>query len=120
METHVWRLIQQWRDRRDFPVSQASLAKAIGVRPTALSQWKLGQARPTPEHLRAIATLTGISYGDLLEALLRDMGYLRTESLQDAAANATQPVSVPALDGELHLEGGVMPPERTRGQSPER
>lgn len=78
--SHVWQLVEQWRDRQRFPVSQAALARDIGVKRTAVSQWKLGQTHPSPANLRGIQSATGIAYRDLLDALLRDMGYLPPEA----------------------------------------
>ena len=73
--TELWRYIEAWRARQPFSVSQAELARKMGVRPTALSQWKAGKTRPTPANLRRLSTVTGVSYEILLDALLIDMGY---------------------------------------------
>ena len=77
--THLWALIQEWLDAQFFRVTQAQLADKLGVRRSALSQWKLGKARPTPAHLRELHRVTRIDYDRLLEALVRDMGYLDAE-----------------------------------------
>lgn len=76
-ETHVWQLLDAWRSRQPVKSSQASLARAIGVAPTALSQWKHGQAYPSPANLRKVHALTGIPWDELTAALLRDQGYVR-------------------------------------------
>lgn len=88
--THLWALIQEWLDAQFFRVTQAQLAEKLGVRRSALSQWKLGKARPTPEHLRELHRVTRIDYDRLLEALVRDMGYLDAE---DGEPNDTPPMS---------------------------
>ena len=75
-QTELWRLVEAWRRRQRFNVSQAALAKDIGVARGAISQWKYGETRPTPANLRALQSATGIRYRDLLDAMLTDMGYL--------------------------------------------
>lgn len=78
--TYLWAVIQAWLDVLPFPPSQNKLAKNIGVKGTAVSQWKYGQSRPTPENLRALATamepVAGPDiYQRLLAAVNRDLGY---------------------------------------------
>lgn len=92
METHVWQIVRQWMEGQQFPPSQAAVARYLGVNRSAVSQWKKGQAQPTPDNLRAMATMTGVSYERFLDALLRDQGYLRTETY-DAAATMQAPGS---------------------------
>lgn len=79
METHLWRLIQQWLDAQLFHVSQAQLAAKLGVTRSAVSQWKLGQARPSPEALRGLSELTKIPFDELRHAVMLDLGYTDTE-----------------------------------------
>lgn len=82
-ETRLWRLVEQWIDAQRFPPSQAKIAEAVGVKPTAFSQWKLGHTQPKPEHLRKLAEVTGIEYRLLLAAVNADTGYLRDEELPE-------------------------------------
>ena len=96
METHVWQIVRQWIEGQQFPPSQAAVARYLGVNRSAVSQWKKGQAQPTPDNLRAMATMTGVSYERFLDALLRDQGYLRTETY-DAAATKQAPGSGAAV-----------------------
>lgn len=90
--TQVWRIIQEWMDGQLVEVTQSKVAAAIGVQRSALSQWKLGQARPTPANLRRIQEVTRVPYRQLLDALLVDMGYLSIEELMehDRSAPITQ------------------------------
>lgn len=81
--THLWSVLQGWFDAQFFRVTQAQLADRIGVQRSALSQWKNGQARPTPTNLRKIAEVTGLDYDDLLDALMTDMGYRTREAGTD-------------------------------------
>src|SRR5690606_25544216 len=94
--THLWALIQEWLDAQFFRVTQAQLAEKLGVRRSALSQWKLGQTRPTPEHLRELQRVTRIDYDRLLDALVRDMGYLDAE---DGEGNAQHPAPMSDAEG---------------------
>lgn len=110
--THLWALIQEWLDAQFFRVSQAQLADKLGVRRSALSQWKLGQARPTPANLRQIHQVTRIDYDRLLDALVRDMGYLDAEEGEGDgnAASNTPAGGSPAL-GEPKEGGGFASPD---------
>ena len=50
--------------------SQSEAAKALGVRPSAVSKWERGMSKPRIEKLPAIAKL----YGCTVEDLLQDLG----------------------------------------------
>lgn len=50
--------------------SQVEAAKALGIRPSAVSKWERGEAKPRIERLPAIAKL----YGCTVEDLLKDLG----------------------------------------------
>lgn len=104
-ETRLWALIEAWRAELRFHVSQAELARHIGVSRSALSQWKLGKATPSPEYLRALQSATGIRYRDLLDAILIDQGYLT----RDGAIPAT---SVPAAETVTGVRVPPVPPRR--------
>lgn len=84
--THVWRLVQEWIDGEQFPPTQAAIARYLHVQRSAVSQWKTGKASPSPENLRSLAAMTGLPYSRFLDALLRDQGYLRTETFDDTAS----------------------------------
>ncbi len=78
--THLWAVVQDWLDQIPYPPSQNKLAARIGVQGTAVSQWKYGQSRPTPENLRALAdemqAVAGPDvYDRLREAVVLDLGY---------------------------------------------
>lgn len=107
MTTELWRYIEAWRARQPFSVSQAELARKVGVRPTALSQWKTGKTRPTPDNLRRLSTVTGVSYEILLDALLIDMGY-RQEQRHGTPQEGT-PNTRAAGSAAHHEHDDVMP-----------
>lgn len=46
-------------------MSQRRLAYAVGVTPSAVAQWELGDTTPIHEHLLAIAAATGCDAGQL-------------------------------------------------------
>lgn len=78
--TNLWRVIQAWLDELPFPPSQARIGEAVGVERSAVSDWKYGKTRPTPEHLSKLASLLEPQagpdvYGDLLLAMVKDMGF---------------------------------------------
>lgn len=75
MSTNLWAVIEGWRDSQLFPVSQSALAERVGVSRSAMSQWKSGQARPTPEKLKSLSDVTRIPYDRLLSAVVQDLGY---------------------------------------------
>ena len=89
MTTHLWRYVEAWQARQRFPVTQAALAREVGVTRSALSQWKTGKARPTPDKLRSLSSVTGVSYEILLDALLIDMGYREKEQADGSQAQGT-------------------------------
>ena len=98
--SHLWALIEEWRDAQLFPVSQAALADKVGITRSAMSQWKKGQATPTPENLRSLSRVTRIQYERLLEAVVRDMGYMTDEEVgrDGDAAPITPAGGSPAAD----------------------
>ena len=77
--THLWGQIEQWLDQQMFRPTQAQMADRLGVTRSSVSQWKFGQARPTPQNLRDLARLTRIPYLALREAVMFDLGYTDEE-----------------------------------------
>lgn len=86
--TRLWALIEGWLDVQMFRPSQAQLAKEIGVARNAVSKWKFGEARPTPENLRALSRVTGIPFRDLRTAVVEDLGYIDTQERDGDDGNA--------------------------------
>lgn len=78
--TQLWRVVERWRNLQRFPPNQSKLAEALGVQRSAVSDWKSGKTKPTPEHLRSLAALMEPSLGPdthdmLVVALMQDLGY---------------------------------------------
>lgn len=90
------------RYRNAHGVSEAELARRIGVTRENLRKWRTNGVRRLPEHanLVAVARVIGSAYRDVLSAALFDTGYLTvehaaqprpyTEVLQDAIAVLTE------------------------------
>lgn len=95
--THLWGQIQEWLDGLDFPPSQSKLAERVGVARSAVSAWKLGKAYPTPSNLATLARVMNSAHADavyerLLEAMLRDQGYVPMPAEQkELMGNAEHP-----------------------------
>lgn len=122
--THLWALVQEWRDAQFFRVSQAQLAEKVGVTRSAVSQWKSGQARPGPEHLLALHRVTRIDYDSLVEAVVQDMGYRSDREVGEeraGSASMNQGVWDATADHIEGLSSGERSEAPTRGrQSDER
>ena len=81
--TRLGRLITAWRDSERFPPNDAQIARALGVSRQTIANWSTEVRRlPDPDNLRALAELMGTPYADVLDAVLRDAGYLVTETLE--------------------------------------
>lgn len=101
-KTQLWGVIQAWLDQTQFPPTQSKLGKALGLSRSAISDWKYGKSRPTPEHLEALTVLFEPTLGPttrdrLLRALLADMGYLVDDIPETARGIVTY---VTGNDGE--------------------
>lgn len=73
---HLWGLVQHWIDATPHPTSQRKLAALLGISAAALSQWKYAEGFPTPGNLRRLADAIATPYDQVLDAVLRDQGYL--------------------------------------------
>lgn len=94
--THLWAEIQAWFDVLYEPPSQRKLASNIGVKPNAISEWKLGQSKPTPEHLDRLADEMRPVMGPdidarLQAAVMRDQGYNPDAIYEAARRNPKRP-----------------------------
>lgn len=52
--------------RRAKPMTQAALAKAIGVTTATVGNWESGRSTPPLKTLKAIADVLGVTVSDLL------------------------------------------------------
>lgn len=82
--THLWGWVQNWLEREDR--SAAYLGKLIGVTRAEMTRWKKGQGKPpTPEELERLAAIIRVPYAQLREAVLLDLGYGPSGSVEDEA-----------------------------------
>ena len=76
MSRQLIKIIDEHRERVGQP-SEASIARALGVTPQAVSAWRKQSARlPAATTLRKLAALTHVPYEEVLRASLVDAGYL--------------------------------------------
>lgn len=90
--SRLLRIIDDWRDTHGQP-SEASIARAIGLSPQAISSWrKRGFKRPPePETLHRLAELTNLDYETvILRAALLDAGWI--EDVDPPQQDANPPV----------------------------
>lgn len=78
--SHLGRLIDDYQRRHSAGLG--GLADRIGVTRQTLRQWRLGELRsmPAQENLSAAAAEIGCTYPQILQAALRDAGYLSGEA----------------------------------------
>lgn len=55
------------RHRRASGLSQAALAKRLGISAPSVAQWELGQTRPDLQRLPALAQILGCTIDELIE-----------------------------------------------------
>lgn len=73
----LYALIQAHIDAQPYAVSDRQIAKALGVSPTTLKNWRTPTKLIAKKHLEAISRVTGVPYRVVLEALLEDINYDR-------------------------------------------
>ena len=73
---HLWTLVEAWLDTLDWPPSQRRIADHMGFSSSALTDWKYGRAVPDPDRLYRLAVLIHTPYRYVLDAVLKDQGYL--------------------------------------------
>lgn len=71
----LWDIVQAHIDSSPYPPSYRQVARRLGITPTTLTNWRDPEALPRQANLRALATLTGVPYDDVLRAALTDTGY---------------------------------------------
>lgn len=71
----LYDIIQTHIDAQPYEVSVRQVAKALGVTPTTVANWREPTQLVRKDHLEAIARVTGTPYREVLAALLADIGY---------------------------------------------
>lgn len=83
---HLWGLVQAYIDRQPYPPSVRQIAGRIEVAPTTLTNWGSSLTKmPSRRTLVAFADLAGLPYERVLDAALRDAGYLPEAAAREAA-----------------------------------
>lgn len=74
--TELYAIVQRHID--NYGPSEAEVARRIGLSPQALNQWKNKGLRklPSKQALTGLSRVTRTRYEDVLDAALRDAGYL--------------------------------------------
>lgn len=73
-------LIQSHIDSQPYDVTERKVAKRLGVTQTTLNNWRTPKRLIEKDHIVAVAQLAGVRYGQALDALLEDIGYLTEHS----------------------------------------
>lgn len=73
-------LIQQHIDEQPYGVSEAQIAKRLGVTQTTLSNWRTPKKLIAKKHVVAVSRLAGVRYERARDALLEDIGWLHEDS----------------------------------------
>lgn len=68
----LWRLVEQWQDSQPVRPTVRGIARAAGIPPSTLANWRHIVELPKPEHLSAFARVTNYTTTQLLEAALQD------------------------------------------------
>ena len=83
----LWELIEEYRRNQPYEPSVAQVGAKAGMNRGTLNRWQDVKRLPEREHLEAMARVLGRPYHVLLDAALRDAGYLgESEASSDAAA----------------------------------
>lgn len=107
VKTEVGALIQSWMDGQRYAPSWAKLATNLGVSRQTVRNWAIEmRSLPAAEHLRALAREIGQPYQAVLQAALRDTGYLTVEVM----GNAQQPAPIAQPKGVVARTGRAAPP----------
>lgn len=98
--TRLWELWIAYCDRIPYPPSERRFARDIGMSPTAFGNWQHGISRlPDRHNLARFARQINMPYDKILDAALRDSGYLPEPAQEGGEGNAgSAPSTSPADD----------------------
>ena len=123
------RLIQAHKDAERYHVTNAAIARQVGVTRGAVGYWIKGTARPSAESTRRLAKLLGIPHAVVLNAVLLDAGYLQPKDVpsHDATAaiaaetvpdDAMSDLTAEELERQLRTEASQPPPPESADPGP--
>jgi transcriptional regulator with XRE-family HTH domain len=72
----LYDIIDDYINRQTYPPSIRRLAKDLGVSPTTVTNWRNIKDLPRPEHLEAIARVTGVPVREVFYAAGVDAQYI--------------------------------------------
>lgn len=76
----LFEIVDAYRARyAPHPPSYSRVAEQVGVSRQTLLNWRAPTKLIRKEYLVALATLTGVPYARVLDALLEDIGYLHAD-----------------------------------------
>lgn len=105
--SEIGRLIEEFADEQWPRPKPADIARRLAVTRQTVSKWYAGSI-PRPEHLRALATLLGLPYSRLTDAILTEQGYYPKESERhDASPIGTRSIPPERMAGaeEMRRKG---------------
>jgi hypothetical protein len=107
--SHLGRLIDSYQRRHSASIG--GLADRIGVSRQTLRQWRVGELRslPTQTNLSATAAEIGCPYAQVLDAALRDAGYL------GAGDTGVVDPTVPPTDAGRFIQNALIAQRYTGG-----
>lgn len=102
--SQLGRLIDEYQRRHSASIG--GLADRIGVSRQTLRQWRVGETRslPAQANLAALATEIDYTYVRVLEAALRDAGYLVSDDISVSEANTARTAAAPFVQNALIAE----------------
>lgn len=102
--SHLGRLIDDYQRRHSASIS--GLAGRIGITRQTLRQWRVGELRslPTQTNLSSAAAEIGCPYAQVLDAALRDVGYLGEEDSRQTDAGLPLVAASPFIQNALIAE----------------
>lgn len=82
----LYDILQAHMDAQPYEVTPADIAKRIGVSRQTVRNWETPTKLIRKDHLVAIARIAGVSYYQVRDALMEDIGYLHEDQEPASAA----------------------------------
>jgi transcriptional regulator with XRE-family HTH domain len=113
----LWQLIEEYRDAQTYRPSVSQVATRAGLGRSTLNRWQRLSQLPERDHLQAVARVIGLSYEAVLDAALRDIGYLSESEASSDAAPMKPPPDVELIEGGEKDALVGKKPQRTRKEA---
>ncbi len=92
----AYNLIQQWLDEQAIrDITDAQLARTLGFSQSNLPTWRNPKSMPSPATIAILATTVGVTFEQMRDAFLDDVGYNNPPSdveIQQAIAKRKEKV----------------------------